>query len=153
LVLSLKHSLLSDGTYWLSINEASFPFLAVVEHTNFVEKRYYNNENLVYFGNYLPHDHKYYKKSAGDLVDEFLPYILKMNRGFKKSWINKAYLFKGYYAQPIVSLNYSEMIPSIETPIKGLYLANMQQVYPWDRGTNYAVEQGFQVADLVMKSG
>jgi len=33
-----------------------------------------------------------------------------------------------------------------------LYLANMQQVYPWDRGTNYAVEIGEKVVKLVDKS-
>jgi hypothetical protein len=31
----------------------------------------------------------------------------------------------------------------------GLYLASMSQVYPWDRGTNYAVEIGRRVAGLV----
>src|SRR5260221_12130706 len=36
LVLTLDQSFLTDGTYWLNINEEKFPFLCIVEHTNFV---------------------------------------------------------------------------------------------------------------------
>ena len=83
-------------------------------------------------------------------MKDFFPYLTRINPRFKKNWINKAYLFKAPFAQPIVPLNYSKIIPSHETPIAGLYLSNIQQVYPWDRGTNYAVENGERVARLVL---
>lgn len=152
LILSLKKQFLTDGTYWLNINELEFPFLAVVEHTNFMDKKYYNGEHVIYIGNYLPHDHRYYKKEASDLVAEFLPYLKKINSQFSRSQIIKSYLFKAPFAQPIIPLNYSKLLPKIETPIDGLFLANIQQVYPWDRGTNYAVELGEKVVELVIKS-
>lgn len=152
LILSLKKPFLEDGTYWLNINDLDFPFLAVVEHTNFMDKKFYNNEHLVYIGNYLPHEHEYYKKEANDLISEFLPYLKKINPRFSRSQIIKSYLFKAQFAQPIIPLNYSKLLPANKTPIKGLYLANIQQVYPWDRGTNYAVELGEKVAELVIKS-
>jgi len=38
---------------------------------------------------------------------------------------------------------------SLQTPLKGLYLASMSQVWPWDRGTNYAVEIGQQAAQTM----
>jgi hypothetical protein len=46
-------------------------------------------------------------------------------------------------------INHSKNIPDIRTPIKGLYFASMSQVYPWDRGTNYAVEIGRRTARLI----
>ena len=46
-------------------------------------------------------------------------------------------------------VGYAEMIPSIRTPLPGLYFASMSQVYPWDRGTNYAVEIGRDVAKII----
>jgi len=150
LVLSLKKQFLTDGSYWLNINELDYPFLAIVEQTNFMDKKNYNNEHLVYVGNYLPHDHEYYKKEADDLVKEFMPYLKKINPKFNKSQINKAYLFKAPFAQPIIPLNYSKILPKLETPIEGLYLVNIQQVYPWDRGTNSAVELGEKAVDLVI---
>jgi hypothetical protein len=38
----------------------------------------------------------------------------------------------------------------LRTPLNGLYFASMSQVYPWDRGTNFAVEIGRRVARMVM---
>jgi len=79
-----------------------------------------------------------------------MPYLQKINPDFKKSWIKKAYVFKAPFAQPIIPLNYSKEVPPFETPMEGLYLCNMQQVYPYDRGTNYAVELGEKVAKLIL---
>ena len=152
LLLSLDKQFLRDNSYWLNVNSRHFPFLAVVEHTNFMDKKHYGGEHIVYVGNYLPHEHDYYNKDAVDLIKVFYPFLKTINPKFDKKWINRAYLFKAHFAQPIIPLNYSQIILDFETPIKGLYLANIQQVYPWDRGTNYAVELGRKVADLVIKS-
>ena len=58
LVLRLNKPFLHDKTYWLNICETNRPIMAVVEHTNFMDKKYYDNEHLVYLGNYLPADSK-----------------------------------------------------------------------------------------------
>jgi len=152
LVISLKRQFLEDGTYWLNMNKKEFPFLAVVEHTNFMDKKNYGGEHVLYVGNYLEHSHDYFKNNEGEMFYEFLPYLQKINKNFKESWVNKYYLFKAYYAQPIFPLNYSKVIPGFKTPINNVYLANMSQVYPWDRGTNYAVELGKKVAMEVLES-
>jgi protoporphyrinogen oxidase len=150
LVLRLKKSFLYDKTYWLNVNDLKMPFLAIVEHTNFMDKKHYDNEHLLYIGNYLPSTHEYFNKLSTQLVDEFFPYLVKINSDFKKSWIKRSYVFKAQFAQPLIPLNYSKQIPPFETPIDGLYLCNMQQVYPYDRGTNYAVELGTKVANIVL---
>lgn len=152
LLLSLKQKFLEDGTYWLNINAEHFPFLAVVEHTNFMDKKYYAGEHLVYIANYLPHEHEYYVKNEAELFRDFFPFLKTINPKFDNSWLNSVYLFKAPFAQPIIPLNYSQKVPSFETPVPGLYLCNIQQVYPWDRGTNYAVKLGEEVADLALKS-
>lgn len=152
LVLSLNKKFFKDNTYWLNINEKGFPFLALVEHTNLIDKKYYNNEHILYIGNYLHSGHRYFQKDARGLLQEFMPFLQKINNGFSESQINKSYLFKTPFAQPIIPLNYSKVLPKMETPLQSLYLANMQMVYPWDRGTNYAVELGEKAADLVLKS-
>ena len=53
------------------------------------------------------------------------------------------------YGQPVPLVNHSKNIPAIETPVEGLYFASMSQVYPWDRGTNFAVEIGRRAAKLM----
>jgi hypothetical protein len=47
-------------------------------------------------------------------------------------------------------INHSQNIPAIQTPIEGLYFASMSQVYPWDRGTNFAVEIGRRAARMML---
>ncbi|PJE69230.1 amine oxidase, partial [Candidatus Shapirobacteria bacterium CG10_big_fil_rev_8_21_14_0_10_38_14] len=52
LILELKEKFFADGTYWLNINNANFPFVAVVEHTNFTNPKHYANHHLLYVGGY-----------------------------------------------------------------------------------------------------
>lgn len=153
LILSLNKQFLTDGSYWLNINARHFPFVAIVEHTNFIDKKYYNGEHLIYVGNYLPHEHEYFKKDAINLLREFYPFLKAVNPRLDKSWINDIYLFKVPFAQPVIPLNYSRVMPDFRTPLEGVYLCNIQQVYPWDRGTNYAAENGERVADLILRGG
>lgn len=151
LVLVLDRQFLTDGTYWLNINDRIMPFVCVAEHTNFMDPKFYGGDHLLYIGNYLPADHPYFSMSAGQLVSLFSPYLKKINPKFKTDWIRKAWVFKAPFAQPVVTPGYSRHIPAMVTPIPNLYLANIQQVYPWDRGTNFAVVLGRRVADLCLK--
>ena len=151
-VLALKEPLLEDGTYWLNVNEKGFPFLAIVEHTNFADKARYGGNSIVYVGNYLETSHRYFTLNIQELIQEFTPCLKRISPQFSLKIIRKAWVFKAPFAQPVVEKNYSRKIPPIQTPINGLYLANIQQVYPWDRGTNYAVELGSRVAKLVDES-
>lgn len=147
LVLRLRKSFFPDKTYWLSVCDSSAGIMAIVEHTNFMEKRYYNNEHIVYLGNYLPSDHPNFLASKEKLLSMYDPFLCKINPEYKKHLIDYK-LFKAPFAQPIIPPHYSKMIPSIITPLPNVFLANIQQVYPWDRGTNYAVELGEKVAKM-----
>lgn len=148
LIMRLKKPFLKDKTYWLSICDLNSPIMAIVEHTNFMDKKYYNNEHIVYLGNYLPYDHPYMKTSAEELLKIYDPFLRKINPNYKLSIIN-CKLFTAPFAQPVIPVNYSKIMPPLETPLKNVYLANIQQVYPWDRGTNYAVELGEKIAKLI----
>lgn len=150
LLLITKEKFLSDNTYWLNINDRKFPFIAVVEHTNFIDPKYYGGNHIIYVGNYLPSDHPYLKMSKEELFKLYLPYLKKINPHFNFTLYTLRFeLFFGPFAQPVFPVNYSQHIPPFQTPIKNVYLANMDMVYPWDRGTNYAVEIGEKIADLV----
>ncbi len=150
LVLKLNKPFFSDGTYWLNICDKNAPVMAVVEHTNFMNKINYGGQNLLYLGNYRAFDDTYFSMTKEELLSKFDPYLKKINTDYRKSLVGYK-LFKAPFAQPIIPINYSKIIPSFETPLKNIYLANIEQVYPWDRGTNYAVELGEKIAALVTK--
>ncbi len=150
LLLILKKQFLTDGTYWLNINDRKFPFISVVEHTNYIDPVYYDGHHLVYIGNYLPPNHPYLKMSKEKLYKLYLPFLKKINPNFNYELRTTNYeLFLGPFAQPVFPINYSKHIPIFTTPIPNVYLANLDMVYPWDRGTNYAVELGEKVAKFI----
>jgi len=140
LVLALKHKLSEQGVYWHNlVKSAGFPFLALVEHTNFVSSEFFGGDHIVYCGDYLDPDHEYMSMTQEALVQRFVPSLARVNPHFTTDWIRQAWLFRTAYAQPIPLLNHSQAIPDLRTPLPGLWFASMSQVYPWDRGTNYAV--------------
>lgn len=149
LVLRLKKQFLKDNTYWLSICKKNALVMAIVEHTNFMNKKHYNNEHIVYLGNYVSPTSNLFHKSANELLSLYDPLLKQINKTYKQNIIGKQ-VFKAPFAQPIIPTNYSKSVPPFKTPLRNVYLANMQQVYPWDRGTNYAVSIGKTIAEIIM---
>ena len=151
MVLSLKHQLSKDGYYWFNLpKDAGYPMLAIVEHTNFVSKEHFGGDYIVYAGDYLELDHEYFSLSDEELLEKFLPTFKKFNPAFERAWVKKIWVTKTNYAQPVPLVNHSKNIPAIQTPVEGLYFASMSQVYPWDRGTNFAVEIGRRAARMML---
>ncbi len=149
LVVSLDRQM--TKYYWHNLpKEAGFPYLAFVEHTNFMDKEHYGGDHLVYCGDYLEVDHENFQMTKEQILDRFLPSFTRFNADFDRRWIKDSWLWKTTYAQPIPGINHSQNIPDVRTPLPGLYFASMSQVYPWDRGTNYAIEIGRRVAKMVM---
>lgn len=148
MVIRLKKPFLTDHTYWLSICDTSSNIMVVVDHTNFMDSKHYNNEHIIYVGNYMEITDKRFIMDKKELFKLYNPFLQKIHPGFEKDIIDFE-VFRAPFAQPLIPINYSRFIPSIQTPIPNVFLANMQQVYPWDRGTNYAVELGKKVAKIV----
>jgi protoporphyrinogen oxidase len=146
LVLALKHRL-TDGHYWINLPKGEdIPFMGLVEHTNYISREYYGGDRLVYCGDYLPPEHPYFDYDKEQLLETYLPGLTKINPEFRLDWVRASWMFTEKYAQPVPTLDHSRDIPPLKTPVPGLWMANMSQVYPWDRGTNYAVEMGLRVA-------
>ncbi|MEJ5202360.1 MAG: NAD(P)/FAD-dependent oxidoreductase [Anaerolineales bacterium] len=151
MVLSLTQQLSREGYYWFNLpKSAGFPFLALVEHTNFISAEHYGGDHLVYLGDYLEPDHEYFQLTHEELLQRFLPSLTRFNPDFRPNWVRKSWLFRTNYAQPVPLINHSQNIPDIRTPLPGLFFASMSQVYPWDRGTNFAVEIGRRAAKLML---
>ena len=147
LVLALKRPL--SSTYWLTINDRSVPFLAIVEHTNLIEPERYGGQHVVYVSNYLHKDSPLLRMSIDEIWDLYLPHLKRINPAFDESWVNERWLFHGPDAQPVFTLGASGRIPEHRTPVPGLYLANMSQIYPQDRGQNYSILLGETIAEMV----
>jgi protoporphyrinogen oxidase len=149
MTLALKKSLM-PGVYWLNLPKKDFPFLALVEHTNIVNASHYGGDTIIYCGDYTDPTHEYFGLTPAELVARWTPALRRINPAFDSSWIRASWVHKESYAQPIVPVNHSHHIPPIQTPLHGLYWASMSQVYPWDRGMNFAVALGAKAARTIL---
>ena len=149
LILVLDRPL--TNKYWLNVADRSLPFVGVIEHTNMIDRNLYGGHHIVYFTNYPDRNSELYRKSPEDLLEEFVPYLQKLNPAFSQDWIVEYHHHRVDGAQPIIGVNYGERVPDHRTPLKSLYLANTTQIYPEDRGTNYSVRMGRQVARMVLE--
>ena len=136
--------------YWLNVADRSIPFVGVIEHTNLIGPAHYGGKHIVYLSNYLRTDDPMYSMDKDELLNAYLPHLRKINPAFDPSWIQTSYHHCVDAAQPIIGTNYSSRMPSHRTPIKGVYLANTTQIYPEDRGTNYSVRMGKEIAQMAL---
>lgn len=149
LILGLDRPLVPD-VYWLNINDRDMPFLALVEHTNFLPPADYGDLHLVYLGNYLPMDDPRFGEDEATVLARYTTALRRIRPDFKPSWIVQQWLFRAPYAQPIVTTDYLSRLPPHTTPLPGVYLANMAHVYPQDRGQNYSMRLGEHMARLML---
>ena len=146
LVLALDRPL--SDMYWLSVAD-DLPFVACVEHTNFLKPEDYGGNHVVYLSNYVSPGHPVLEMEAEEVFEHYLAGIRVINPAFDRSWVRERWFFKDPGGQPIIGTNYSRSIPEMETGIAGLYLANTTQVYPEDRGQNYSLQLGEKAGRLI----
>lgn len=150
LVLELDRSL--SELYWININDPSFPFVGIVEHTNFADPAAYGGRRIVYLSRYCLPDDAFLRMNTAQAVAFAVPHLKRMFPTFSESMIRGAHSWQADHAQPIVEVGYSGLVPPHEVPVPGVYLATMAQIYPEDRGTNHAIRDGRKVARLVAET-
>jgi protoporphyrinogen oxidase len=149
LVLELDRPL--GDLYWVNVNDPSFPFVGVIEHTNFADAAAYGGRHIVYLSRYCAAEDPFLALSDEEALAFALPHLQRMFPGLEPGMIAASHSWQAAYAQPLVEKGYARRIPAHTTPIAGILLATMAQVYPQDRGTNHAVRDGRKVARLLLR--
>lgn len=145
--LVLRHRL--SPIYWMNVSDPSVPFGGLIEHTNYIPPSEYGGRHLVYISHYTYPDEEFYALPAQEVMARYLPHLGRVNPAFDESWIEKRVFARDRFAQPIVGVGYAEQVLPYATPVPGLFSASMAQIFPEDRGTNYAVRTGNQSADVI----
>ena len=147
LLMVSKQSL--SRIYWMNIADRTMPYVAVIEHTNYVPPSEYQGRHLIYVSNYLERDDPRFGMKSSELFELYVPHLKRINPAFGADWIEQKMIFRAAAGQPVITRNYSQRIPDHRTPLEGLYLANTLQIYPEDRGTNYSVQLGQKISRIV----
>jgi protoporphyrinogen oxidase len=149
LVLELDRSL--SDTYWINVNDPGFPFVGVIEHTNFDSPANYDGKHIVFLSRYLPKADPLWSYGDDAYLDFALGHLQRMFPDFKREWIHEFRVWRADYAQPITERDYSSYVPGQDTPFSNATISTMAQIYPEDRGTNYAIREGKAVAAMLAK--
>ena len=127
------------------------PFGGLIEHTNYIPRERYGGPHILYISNYLFPDHPLFRTPKKEIVASYLPALARINPSFHPSWITRSHHFRADYAQPVVPVGYRAKIPPFRSGTPGLYLCTMAQIFPEDRGQNYAVVYGEKAARAMLE--
>jgi protoporphyrinogen oxidase len=137
--------------YWITVAQRDAPFVLFIEHSNLIKDPAYKDKNIIYLSRYIDESDPFFHASDEEITSVFFEYLGGLFPGFRQELVTSSYISRAVYTQPVVGLNYSKHILPFETPIKGLYLASMAQIYPEDRGQNYAVNMGKKIAKIMLE--
>ncbi len=147
LVLELDRSL--SDTYWINVNDPGFPFVGVIEHTNFDSPANYDGKHIVFLSRYLAKEDPLWGASDEAYLDFALGHLQRMFPELQRNWIQDFRIWRAEFAQPVTEVGYSGYVPGRETPYSNATISTMAQIYPEDRGTNYAIREGKAVAQQI----
>lgn len=150
LVLRMNRSL--SDTYWMNVNDPGFPFVGVIEHTNFDPPKNYKGSHITFLSRYLSVEDPVWNYSEDEYAEFALKHLKRMFPDLDKSWIIEHKMWRSAYAQPVTERGYSNYVPGRETPFENAFISTMAQVYPEDRGTNYAIREAIEVAETIGKN-
>lgn len=139
-----------SSIYWMNICDPEIPFGGLIEHTNFVAPECYQGRRIVYVSHYVYADEPIYRLDSRPLFERYRPGLRRVQPAFDDDWVERQMQFRDDYAQPIVDVGYHRRLLPLTSPLPGLLVATMSQVYPEDRGTNYAVRIGEQAAQALL---
>ena len=145
LVLRLKRSL--SETYWMNVNDPGFPFVGVIEHTNFDPPENYADSHIVYLSRYLAVEDPVWSLDDEQYLKFAFDHLQRMFPELSEDWVIEYHVWRSEHAQPVTERNYSEYVPPRQTPYENAFITTMAQIYPEDRGTNYAIREGRETAD------
>ncbi len=139
--------------YWHNVNTPNSPFVVFLSLTNLVGNEKYDGLNIYYIGDYVPAEHEYMSMDKGDLKKRWYGELKKMFPEFDPDQVVDDELFKMKNAQHIVDIGFEQnkLVPH-ETPCPGVLMCNFSQIYPMDRGTNYAIRDGNRMAEKIEES-
>ncbi|WP_181707975.1 FAD-dependent oxidoreductase [Chthonobacter rhizosphaerae] len=137
--------------YWHNVNTPNAPFVVFLSLSNLVGAEKFGGLNIYYIGDYVPAEHEYMSMDPADLKRRWYAELKTIFPEFDPGQVVDDAVFRLRNAQHIVDIGFEEnkLLP-YQTPCPGVLMCNFSQIYPMDRGTNYAVRDGNEMADRIL---
>ncbi|MCP3871005.1 MAG: NAD(P)/FAD-dependent oxidoreductase [Gammaproteobacteria bacterium] len=124
--------------FWLNVNVPGIDIPGIVEFSNLRPL----SESLVYVPYYMPRNHPKFAWDDERIVAEAFGYLSRINPDLGPGDLKASYVGRLQHAQPVCEPGFASRIPSVQTPIKGLQIADTCFYYPEDRGISESVRLG-----------
>ena len=126
----------------------------MIEHTNFDPPGHYAGTHIAYLSRYLAVEDPVWAYGDAAYLEFALVHLTRMFPDFRSDWIIDYHVWRADYAQPVTERHYSQYVPGRDTPFNNALISTMAQIYPEDRGTNYAIREGRSAArQLIERAG
>lgn len=146
-VLLLKRKL--SPFYVTNLTDESFPFTGIIEMTNLISSEETCGRHLVYLPKYTSPGDPLLDASDEEIRQLFLSSLKTVFPDLQPDDIEKHFVFRERFVQPIPVLNYSSLAPEMQTNIPRLLVANTTQIVNSTLNNNEMVKIARRAADQI----
>jgi len=135
--------------YWHNINVPNSPFVVFLSLTSLIGTERFAGKHVYYIGDYAPDGHPNMSATDGELKERWFDALGEMFTAFRRESVLEAKVFRFRDAQHVVDVDFEDRLVPYRTPCPGVFLCNFSQIFPMDRGVNYAVRDGYRMAGVL----
>jgi protoporphyrinogen oxidase len=149
-VLVIKRSL--SQFYVTNLGDENVPFTGIIEMTNLVSVEETAGHHLIYLPKYTAPDDPLFEASEDDLWAQFQAGLQRVFPQLDLSSIERRFLFRERYVQPVPVLRYSSIMAGRDTGIPGLLLANTTQIINSTLNNNAMVQIAREAVQTIIEA-
>ena len=136
--------------YYVTNITENVPFTGIIEMTNLVSTEETAGYHLVYLPKYTSPNDPLFDGDERSIWEVFRAGLLRVAPQFRESDIESRHLFRERYVQPIPVLQYSEIVPEMQTNVNGLLVANTTQIINSTLNNNEMVKIARRAVDATL---
>lgn len=131
--------------FWLNIIEPDIEIPGIIEFSNLRPV----DDTIIYVPYYMPVTQQKWQWRDEQFVEESFAYIKRINPEITDADMLESRVGRLRHAQPICEPDFRDKLPAVQTPIKGLQVADTCYYYPEDRGVAESIRLGRKMAEAV----
>ncbi len=148
-VLKLRRSVTPH--FWVNVVDPDMPIPGIIEFSNLRPSG--TGEAVVYVPYYMPTTNPLWGRTDEDFIARSLACIARINPAVSRDDLVASHVGRLRLAQPVCPPGFGATIPPVQTPARGLQIADTAFYYPEDRGIAESVRLGQAMAQAVQPVG
>jgi len=145
-ILKLRHAV--SENFWMNISDPRIEIPGVIEYSNLNPLD--GRQHILYAPFYMPKTHPKWQADDETLIDEVLSYLPMINPSFKPDWVLAAKCHRYEFAQTICPPGFQDILPPMQAPLSGFYMADTGYYYPEDRSISESLAVGETLAKTAL---